>query len=225
MNTRALALTVALATAAALPVTAFFLHAHTNTPEYQAPVSYVTGAKQEDEYEALDYATPSLQLRDTDRGLVQRVALGPGGSPENAARRRAQPAAPRADEPGDYRGTADFSDESGHARAGHDGPASTPKQSAIENGSGPEGPQDYEDIPTIKEVQSFLKQRGYSVGAIDGINGPRTRGAIKAFETELGWNETGRLGIDLLIAVRARKDSISAFDRNQRVGGPINLVD
>ena len=38
--------------------------------------------------------------------------------------------------------------------------------------------------PKVKSIQSKLSGRGYSVGPIDGILGPRTREAIKDFKKE-----------------------------------------
>ncbi len=38
--------------------------------------------------------------------------------------------------------------------------------------------------PKIKSIQSMLADKGYSVGPIDGIRGPRTREAIKEFKKE-----------------------------------------
>jgi|GEM_PF-6017815 len=43
----------------------------------------------------------------------------------------------------------------------------------------------------LATVQQALADRGYAVGKADGIMGPRTAAAIRAFETEQGWAATG----------------------------------
>lgn len=39
---------------------------------------------------------------------------------------------------------------------------------------------------TMREVQGMLKQLGYSTGEIDGLNGPGTRAAVRAFQRDFG---------------------------------------
>ncbi len=43
----------------------------------------------------------------------------------------------------------------------------------------------------VRDIQRMLKGLGYQPGPIDGILGPRTRGAIRAFEIESGLQPTG----------------------------------
>lgn len=43
----------------------------------------------------------------------------------------------------------------------------------------------------VRDIQRMLKGLGYQPGPIDGIPGPRTREAIRAFETESGLQPTG----------------------------------
>jgi peptidoglycan hydrolase-like protein with peptidoglycan-binding domain len=45
----------------------------------------------------------------------------------------------------------------------------------------------------IKKLQEALKAKGQDPGPVDGILGPKTRGAIKAFQEASGVKATGRL--------------------------------
>ncbi|MBB4124288.1 TerB N-terminal domain-containing protein [Martelella radicis] len=44
---------------------------------------------------------------------------------------------------------------------------------------------------SIRELQSFLTENGYRPGTVDGIDGPKTRAALKAFQADHGLAETG----------------------------------
>jgi len=44
--------------------------------------------------------------------------------------------------------------------------------------------------PLIKKVQEALLERGYDPGKIDGIDGPKTKKAIMAFQTNSGLTPT-----------------------------------
>ena len=46
----------------------------------------------------------------------------------------------------------------------------------------------------IKEVQTRLKKWGYYTGAVDGINGPKTIAAVKAFQKKYGLTQDGVVG-------------------------------
>jgi len=62
---------------------------------------------------------------------------------------------------------------------------------------------------SIKELQGLLNRLGYSIGAPNGIVGPRTRAAIGAFEKRLGLSPTGRATTFILAqsrkAIKARR--------------------
>ena len=45
-----------------------------------------------------------------------------------------------------------------------------------------------------KEVQSRLKKWGYYTGAVDGINGPKTKAAVKKFQKRYGLTQDGIVG-------------------------------
>jgi len=57
----------------------------------------------------------------------------------------------------------------------------------------------------VKEAQQALREKGYNPGPIDGMMGPRTREALKSFQTASGLETTGtlnaataeKLGVDL----------------------------
>lgn len=40
-------------------------------------------------------------------------------------------------------------------------------------------------------VQRFLLERGFYTGAVDGISGPKTAAAVRAYEASVGWVVTG----------------------------------
>jgi len=45
----------------------------------------------------------------------------------------------------------------------------------------------------IERVQKALKQNGHDPGPVDGVNGPRTTSALKAYQQAQGLEATGRL--------------------------------
>lgn len=61
------------------------------------------------------------------------------------------------------------------------------------------------DGKQVRELQSALNEKGYEVGAVDGIVGPKTMGAIRDFQSKEGLTATGQpdqqtlkaLGIDV----------------------------
>ena len=53
-----------------------------------------------------------------------------------------------------------------------------------------------------REIQQFLIQRGYDIGAIDGLIGDKSRQAIQKEQSRLGLNPTGRAGQQILRAFR-----------------------
>ena len=55
----------------------------------------------------------------------------------------------------------------------------------------------------VRDVQDALMQVGYYSGPLDGLAGPQTRSAIKAFEAQSGRDATGEASFDLLQAIRA----------------------
>jgi len=52
----------------------------------------------------------------------------------------------------------------------------------------------YGATANIKDVQTKLKKWGYYTGAVDGINGPKTKAAVKAFQKKYGLTQDGIVG-------------------------------
>lgn len=53
-----------------------------------------------------------------------------------------------------------------------------------------------------RELQTLLVARGHDIGEVDGRLGTRSREAIKAEQSRLGWEADGRAGQKLLRALR-----------------------
>lgn len=66
----------------------------------------------------------------------------------------------------------------------------------------------YQDRPSVAFAQHTLRRLGYDPGAVDGIYGPKTSQAIKAYETAKGILVTGVITEDLLI--RLKDDPVHA---------------
>lgn len=64
--------------------------------------------------------------------------------------------------------------------------------------------------PLITAIQRELARAGYAAGAADGVMGPRSRGALKAFEADLGRAPTGRPSQSLLAALKAAESAAPA---------------
>ena len=56
-----------------------------------------------------------------------------------------------------------------------------------------------------REIQQFLLQRGYDIGAVDGLIGDKSRQAIRQEQQRLGLNTTGRAGQKILAAFRQER--------------------
>jgi len=55
----------------------------------------------------------------------------------------------------------------------------------------PKAGANYTDTKTVGAVQAALRDKGYSPGTIDGILGPNTKKAIKALQSDMGYDQTG----------------------------------
>lgn len=53
-----------------------------------------------------------------------------------------------------------------------------------------------------RELQTLLLARGHDIGEVDGLLGEKTRTAVRAEQTRLGWEANGRAGQKLLKALR-----------------------
>lgn len=58
----------------------------------------------------------------------------------------------------------------------------------------------------LRDVQQELLARGYNAGVADGVYGPQTARAIRAFEAGRGWSETGAVSDRLLRALQQPRD-------------------
>jgi len=58
--------------------------------------------------------------------------------------------------------------------------------------------------PEVEQIQFLLNKLNYNVGQVDGIIGPKTISAIKAFERDAGLPETGEASANLLLQLRKR---------------------
>lgn len=59
----------------------------------------------------------------------------------------------------------------------------------------------------VSRIQKFLADRGYDVGAVDGIFGRRTEEAVRQFQMESGLNQDGRVGPETIAAAKRVSDS------------------
>ena len=57
----------------------------------------------------------------------------------------------------------------------------------------------------IREVQQALKDKGFDPGAVDGVNGPATRAALKKFQAQQNLTADGRLGPKTLDALGVKQ--------------------
>ena len=62
----------------------------------------------------------------------------------------------------------------------------------------------------VLDVQRELAARGYPVGVIDGVVGPRTRAAARRFRRDAGLADTGMIDAGLLQALRSAGPDVRA---------------
>jgi len=60
------------------------------------------------------------------------------------------------------------------------------------------------------ELQTQLRQLGYAVGSLDGVNGPLTKAAVKAFQRVSGLVVDGIAGPQTIMALKAASDPAPA---------------
>lgn len=100
----------------------------------------------------------------------------------------------------------DIASGRGHAKAGEVRAAIANKMTPEELESGkrraaaftPDGSAAFADRPTVMYVQHSLNQLGFHAGTVDGLMGPRTRGAIRAYLDSSGAGGEAAVTPDLL---------------------------
>lgn len=71
--------------------------------------------------------------------------------------------------------------------------------------SSPDVPSDRKQL--VREVQMMLNEKGYDPGPADGIEGPATRSALRAFQSEKGLPVTAGVTKEAYIQLASEKDS------------------
>jgi len=61
----------------------------------------------------------------------------------------------------------------------------------------------------VKKTQEALKNKGHDPGSIDGVMGPQTHRALRAFQNASGLKETGRLDSETATKLGVEKGSSS----------------
>lgn len=51
-----------------------------------------------------------------------------------------------------------------------------------------------QDADSVRQSQQALKDKGYDPGPVDGVNGPKTRTALRQYQQKENLNEDGQLG-------------------------------
>jgi len=74
-------------------------------------------------------------------------------------------------------------------------------------------------VADTKQVQAKLKKWGYYTGSVDGINGPKTKAAVKAFQRKYGLTPDGVVGpltaakMGLSVGGKTSSSTFSSSDR------------
>jgi peptidoglycan hydrolase-like protein with peptidoglycan-binding domain len=75
-------------------------------------------------------------------------------------------------------------------------------------GATPIGQLNMDAVPVIdhdgvRKVQTLLKDKGFDPGPIDGVDGPRTAGAVRGFQERFGIKSSGAIDNQTLFALGA----------------------
>jgi hypothetical protein len=74
-------------------------------------------------------------------------------------------------------------------------------------GTGPLSNQPTHDTSTVRDAQQALQSKGFDVGPIDGVMGPRTSAALREFQQQHGLKGSGRLDRETLSELNVRAGS------------------
>jgi peptidoglycan hydrolase-like protein with peptidoglycan-binding domain len=84
------------------------------------------------------------------------------------------------------------------------------------------------EMPSTKSIQRALSSLGYDPGPIDGLMGPKTQGAIAAYEEARGWNSSGtgrpRLQADLIAALTPQSPASPVSGRDADPGALLSVI-
>jgi hypothetical protein len=78
--------------------------------------------------------------------------------------------------------------------------------------------------PSVREAQAELGRRGFYDGPADGLMGPKTEAAIRAFETRSGLQQTGQTSPQLLNALRKQPVAPQPSERVAGVQRALNKL-
>jgi peptidoglycan hydrolase-like protein with peptidoglycan-binding domain len=67
-----------------------------------------------------------------------------------------------------------------------------------------------QDSETVKQAQQALNDKGFKVGKVDGIAGPKTQAAVQKFQQKQGINASGSLDSQTLLALNVSGGQSSA---------------
>jgi peptidoglycan hydrolase-like protein with peptidoglycan-binding domain len=65
---------------------------------------------------------------------------------------------------------------------------------------------------TVRAAQQALKDKGFDPGTVDGLNGPRTRSAVKAYQKQQNLETDGRLDDPTLASLGVQKSAGAHMD-------------
>jgi hypothetical protein len=109
---------------------------------------------------------------------------------------------------------------------------SAPQRSATDGRSGGTGPMSGTPMPTnkhpgsmagaetVRDAQEALRDKGFDVGPIDGIVGPRTQAALREFQQKEGLQASGRLDQQTLAALDVETTGGSMSSPSRSNAGP-----
>jgi peptidoglycan hydrolase-like protein with peptidoglycan-binding domain len=74
------------------------------------------------------------------------------------------------------------------------------------------------DLQTLMGVQTALQNLGFDPGTCDGVDGPNTQTAVRAFQASRGLESDGVVGRDTRAALATALDEVAANDVPDNTG-------